>query len=322
MSIAIDGMEEIIKEFLVESGEALDLLDRDLITLERDPSSRELLAEIFRAVHTIKGTSGVLGFPKVEQVAHIGENVLSRLRDGKLKLHPKLTSGLLAMVDALRQLLSEIDRTGAEGNGDYTPVVRQLEGLVDAPAVTVAAPQAAVVKEIEVVSPSEPGPSTAPAPAAAATPAPPITVTEKATKTMSPPEPKPGAGASAAESRGEGVKDPQGISASNIRVDVSLLDKMMNLVGELVLARNQILQFTAAQTDATLLSAAQRLNLITTELQEGVMKTRMQPIGNVWNKFPRVVRDLALQFGKQVRLPWRVPRPSSTKPSSRRSKTL
>ncbi len=255
MSIVLEGIEEIIKEFLVESTEGLDLLDRDLIALERDPASAELLAEIFRAVHTLKGTSGVLGFPKLESVAHVGENLLSRLRDGKLQLHPALVSGLLAMVDALRQLLREVEQNGSEGDGDYRNVVSLLEGLLEpAPAATIADTKAAV------------------------------------------PEPE----SASAEIRGEAAKEPAGISGSNIRVDIGLLDKMMNLVGELVLARNQILQFTSSQSDATLLSAAQRLNLITTELQEGVMKTRMQPIGNVWNKFPRLMRDLALQCGKQV----------------------
>ena len=115
MSTDLEGMEEIIKEFLVESAEGLDLLDRDLVALERDPSSRELLAEVFRAVHTAKGTSGILGYPKLEKVAHLGENLLSRMRDGKLVLNPAITSGLLAMVDALRRLLSEIERNVPKG---------------------------------------------------------------------------------------------------------------------------------------------------------------------------------------------------------------
>src|SRR5262249_55851952 len=102
----------------------------------------------------------------------------------------------------------------------------------------------------------------------------------------------------AANSEGKG----SGVTDSTIRVDVGLLDKLMNRVGELVLARNQVLQFTASVNDANFLSTSQRLNLITTELQEGVMKTRMQPIGNIWNKFPRVVRDLSIQCGKSVRI--------------------
>ena len=92
------------------------------------------------------------------------------------------------------------------------------------------------------------------------------------------------------------------VSDSTVRVDVTILDKLMNLVGELVLSRNQVMQFAASQEDSTFLATSQRLNLVTAELQEGVMKTRMQPIGNVWNKFPRVVRDLAAACGKQVRV--------------------
>src|SRR5271166_6875004 len=130
MSTATDGMEEIVREFLAESAEGLDLMERELVELERDPASQERLGEIFRAVHTIKGSSGMLGYPKLESVAHAGESLLSGLRDGKLALHPALTSGLLSMVDALRGLLNEIERTGGEGDGDYTPVVRVLEELL------------------------------------------------------------------------------------------------------------------------------------------------------------------------------------------------
>ena len=269
MPVAIEGMDEIIKEFLVESAEGLDLLDRDLVALERDPASRELLAEVFRAVHTIKGTSGVLGYSRLEKVAHVGENLLSRMRDGKLLLNPAITSGLLAMVDALRRLLGEIEKHGGEGGEDYSAVVRQLEALLgEQLSTTQPVTQAASV------------PASAPGALAAA-------------NLASPKDPPPPVAAT------EAAKEPI-VSGSNIRVDVGLLDRMMNLVGELVLARNQILQCTSSQSDATFLNAAQRLNLITTELQEGVMKTRMQPIGNIWSRFPRLVRDLALQCGKQV----------------------
>jgi len=269
MPVAIEGMDEIIKEFLVESAEGLDLLDRDLVALERDPASRELLAEVFRAVHTIKGTSGVLGYSRLEKVAHVGENLLSRMRDGKLLLNPAITSGLLAMVDALRRLLGEIEKHGGEGGEDYSAVVRQLEALLgEQLSTTQPVTQAASM------------PASAPGALAAA-------------NLASPKDPPPPVAAT------EAAKEPI-VSGSNIRVDVGLLDRMMNLVGELVLARNQILQCTSSQSDATFLNAAQRLNLITTELQEGVMKTRMQPIGNIWSRFPRLVRDLTLQCGKQV----------------------
>jgi two-component system chemotaxis sensor kinase CheA len=289
MSTAIEGLDEIIKEFLVESGEGLDLLDRDLVSLERDPTSRELLAEVFRAVHTIKGTSGVLGFPKLEKVAHVGENLLSRMRDGKLLLNPAITSGLLGMVDAVRQLLANIEADGNEGSGDYAEVVQRLEGLLENVPPAQSQPPAipALAQPLYLSPPPEPTIT-----AEVIEPASPVTEAKFSAPAVPKDFPSPTA---AAESLRETAA-----SGSNIRVDVGLLDKMMNLVGELVLARNQILQCSSSQTDAGFFNAAQRLNLIATELQEGVMKTRMQPIGNVWGRFPRLVRDLALQCGKQV----------------------
>ncbi len=122
--------DDIVKEFLVESYENLDRLDRDLVALEKHPSDREILASIFRTIHTIKGTTGFLGFGKLEAVAHIGENLLAKLRDGQLKLHPALTTALLAMVDAVRQMLASIEAAGNEGERDD----RGLIAHSDAPA--------------------------------------------------------------------------------------------------------------------------------------------------------------------------------------------
>src|SRR4051812_28576470 len=124
-------MDEIIKEFLVESSDNLDQMDRDLVDLEKDPESSELLGRIFRAVHTVKGTSGVLGFSKLEAVAHVGENLLSRMRDGKLRLNAEITTGLLKMVDALREVLRSIEVSGVEGEGDYTVVIAMLKQLLE-----------------------------------------------------------------------------------------------------------------------------------------------------------------------------------------------
>lgn len=288
-------MDEIIREFLIESNDGLDQMDRDLVELEKDPACRELLASIFRAIHTIKGTSGVLGFPRLESVAHVGENLLSPIRDGKMRLTPQITTALLAMVDVLRSILAEIGRSGVEGERDCTEIIASLNALL---AQEQASPEhgtsAKPVGEILIES----GVS--------------AQAVKQALQQQQDGDPRRVGEILVAQQdvKSEVVLDALNRQAdvrpvaasSNIRVDVSLLDKMMNLVGELVLARNQILQFTATHTDATLISAAQRLNLITTELQEGVMKTRMQPIGNVWNKFPRLVRDLALSCRKQVRV--------------------
>ena len=288
--------DEIIKEFLVESSENLDQLDQDFIELEKNPSSKELLSRIFRAIHTVKGTSGVLGFPKLESVAHVGENLLSLLRDGEMKLDPELISGLLAMVDAIREMLRQIEASASDGDKDYSALIAQLSALktkrVEAAAQEQGSPK---IGQILVDSGAVQKEQLAQAVALQADGDPrrlgEILIDSGAAK------PREVLDALQVQS-----DSSPGLSSSNLRVDVNLLDKLMNLVGELVLARNQVLQFTAGQQDATFLSTAQRLNLITTELQEGVMKTRMQPIGNLWNRLPRVVRDLAVGLGKKVRV--------------------
>ncbi|MEJ2007058.1 MAG: chemotaxis protein CheW [Acidobacteriota bacterium] len=327
----MDGMDDIVKEFIVESTENLDQLDRDLVELEKDPSSKDLLAEIFRAIHTIKGTTGFLGFQKLEAVAHAGENLLSRLRDGLLLLNQPITSGLLAMVDAVRMMLASIEATGSDGDQDYSALIDTLTRLQNPEAAleVKASPAAPKPKRKRTrksarskqeVPPQEAAPN--PQPEGEDTSIGQILVqsgrvTEaqltKALNQQSAGDPRH-LGEILVE---QGAMPPEGVlealhsqkdirsstlSSNNIRVDVVQLDKLMNLVGELVLARNQILQFSTSQKDSAFLNTTQRLNLITTELQEGVMKARMQPIDNVWNKFPRVVRDLAMSCGKKVRV--------------------
>ena len=298
-------MDDITKEFLVESYENLDRLDRDLVALEKDPHAKDTLGSIFRTIHTLKGGSGFLGFGKLEAVAHVGENLLSKLRDGLLVINPEITSALLSTVDAVRAMLGEIEKTGQPGENDYSGLIELLTRLNDdknaAPTVeptalpTPPCDAATVVAEAieNVTKATLPAPAPAPVttPEAAMLPvAKPVVAPTAAPQMEAPPATEP------AEVRSSGVSD------STIRVDVGLLDKLMNLVGELVLARNQVLQFTSQRTDSAFLATSQRLNLITTELQGSVMKTRMQPIGNVWSKLPRVVRDLATACGKQVRI--------------------
>ena len=297
---------EIVKEFLVESYENLDRLDQDLIALEKDPANRDTLASIFRTIHTIKGTSGFLAFNQLEAVTHVGENLLSRLRDGLLKLDPEITTALLAMVDAVRQMLGSIEANGNEGERNDQDLIAMLTRLLQPKSGTPPEPPVPKTEEIRITPVPEPI-RLVEAPASPA-----------ATKNESASEPEekphlekraevPDEKAAKTAEEHEGGKAPQaarGQSASDstIRVDVSLLDQLMNLVGELVLARNQILQASNSSEENGLIATSQRLNLITTELQEGVMKTRMQPIGNIWSKFPRTVRDVALGCGKQVQI--------------------
>ncbi|MGO9302191.1 MAG: chemotaxis protein CheA, partial [Candidatus Korobacteraceae bacterium] len=264
-------------------------------------------ASCWRAIHTIKGTGGVLGYEKLVSISHIGESVLSRMRDGLLLLSPTITTALLAMADSLRSILQDIAASGTEGGGEFSAVLQQLSAVLGQaqPSSPPKAPPIVSVPQPESVPPPLLGE---------------ILVSSETCK----PEDVAAAvelqqegdprrlGQILVDSRAadpsavaEGLKtqsDYREIGSNTIRVDVALLDKVMNLVGELVLARNQVLQFTGTQKDSSFLSTAQRLNLITTELQEGVMKTRMQPIGNVWNKLPRVVRDLSVGCGKQVEI--------------------
>jgi two-component system chemotaxis sensor kinase CheA len=301
-------MDDLIKEFLVESYENLDHLDRDFVELEKNPST-ETLGSIFRAIHTIKGTCGFLGFSKLESVTHAGENLLSLLRDGQLQINPPITDALLAMVDAVREILASLEANGSEGERDDATLIDTLgrlqrgESLITAPRG--AAPEEPKKKRRRKKTSS---PSAIPAMPSDGSPvqskegkARPdeeeIALRERAGE-----EPPLSVRETAEAVHGQADGKSPAVSDSTVRVDVGLLDRLMNLVGELVLSRNQIMQFAATQEDATFAATSQHLNLVTGELQEGVMKTRMQPIGNVWNKFPRVVRDLAAACGKQVRV--------------------
>jgi two-component system chemotaxis sensor kinase CheA len=304
----MDGMDEIVQEFVIESHENLDQLDRDLVALEQSPGSRELLSSIFRTIHTIKGTSGFLAFGRLESVAHVGENLLSRLRDGVQQMTPGTTDVLLAMVDTIRELLETIERTGVEGEVPVDTVVARVTAVIEgASAPAEPEPAAPTLVEVPVADAApvkKPARKRAPR-AAAEVPAAQVAAAEvavgQATAVVA--EPEAPAAALATDAH-EAADAPARRSAteSSIRVDVDLLDSLMRLVGELVLTRNQVVRSAATQTDVALVRATQRLNLITTELQENVMKTRMQPIDNLWSKLPRVIRDLSNQLGKQVAL--------------------
>jgi two-component system chemotaxis sensor kinase CheA len=259
--------QDVIREFLVESHENLSRLDQELVELEKSPQDTALLGSIFRTIHTIKGTCGFFAFSTLERITHQAESLLSQLRDGKRKLTPSLISLILETVDATRQVLASIEAKGEEGPDCFEEIAERLRVAAQLPAEVeipcASAPAVAAEAETEGINSSE------------------------ATETLKTEE--------------RGVKS-SAVADANIRVGVGLLDKLMDLVGELVLTRNQILQFNTEREDAALNATSQRLNLITSELQEGVMKTRMQPIGMVWNKLPRVVRDMAVSLGKQIRL--------------------
>jgi len=294
-------MDELTREFLIESQEGLDRMERCLTDLETRPEDSELIADIFRSVHTIKGTTGFLGFKRLEKLAHSGENLLGMLREGKLTADAPTITGLLQLLDGLRLILKAIEAEGNEGSGDDSQLIARLVELqnpgaaASAPPAAPAAPPAAAppaaasaasVESAAVVAPAAPvvPEKVAPAPVSAARAS---TELEKTAAETEVDATKPRVVATAA-------------AESTLRVDVTLLNRMMNLVGELVLTRNQVLQATAADPNMTLLS--RRLDMVTADLRESVMKARMQPVSNIFNKMPRIVRDLSQVLGRKVHL--------------------
>ncbi|MEN1977025.1 chemotaxis protein CheA [Cellulomonas olei] len=337
-------MDDIVREFLVESHENLDQLDQDLVALESEPGSRALIASVFRTIHTIKGTSGFLAFSHLERVAHAGENLLVELRDGRRSMDQATTDVLLRLVDTIREILRAIEAEGGEGAVEIDAVIAAIEAIqatdpsaAPAPVAETPAAPAAAVEPAEPPAPAAPGPVPAaeaaapqPEPAAPATPSEPAAPAARAIgespsapstpSAVAPtpvPEPAPAASAPAAATPAPAAATPAppaaaaaeevgtlrgGAADASIRVDVDLLDALMRQVGELVLARNQISRLATGTDDVDLARSAQRLNLIAGELQEGVMKTRMQPIEHLWSKMPRMVRDVAAACHREVQL--------------------
>jgi two-component system chemotaxis sensor kinase CheA len=306
-------MDELTREFLIESQEGLDRMERCMTDLETRPQDAGLLAEIFRAVHTIKGTTGFLGFKRLEKLAHAGENLLGLLRDGKLTADSPMITGLLHLLDGLRSILKTIETEGSEGTDEDAALIAQIEALqapakppvcVKAGADQAAAPSrpdsagaaATAAPAAAASAPVSVAPAPAPAKAAAPTPLPAVPK-PAAAPTAAVQSPAAKASADAAKPRTQAA----GTAAeSTLRVDVALLNRMMNLVGELVLTRNQVLQATSADPNMTQLS--RRLDMVTADLRESVMRARMQPVSNIFSKVPRIVRDLSQTLGKRIRL--------------------
>ncbi|MFK7860006.1 MAG: chemotaxis protein CheW [Granulosicoccus sp.] len=279
-----DEMKDVLKDFLQESFENLDRVDSELIELEERPDNRDLLSSIFRSMHTIKGTCGFFGFDKLEKVTHIGENLLVKLRDGEYSMNEQIATGLLAMVDAVRAMLHEISSHGHDGTKRYKKLIDLLSELKDTGSLQSA-------ESLNNVRSTQPKPAAEQSGAVVQ----PVVETVEASDT-------PGSDTPVANVKAKEPPPPTAVVEASIRVDVPVLDSLMNLVGELVLARNQIVEYVGMHENTQVVAAAQRLNLITSELQEGVMQTRMQPIHSVWAKLPRVVRDLSRACGKQIRV--------------------
>ena len=319
-------MDDLLREFLTETNESLDTVDNQLVRFEQDPNNAKILDNIFRLVHTIKGTCGFLGLPRLEALAHAAETLMGKFRDG-MPVTGEAVTLILSTIDRIKEILGQLEATEAEPEGADVDLIDALHHMVEQGMAAMAA------------APAAPAPA-APAPVAAK----PVTVgmmvdqtlerelrpgevsldelerafreteIEVASPSIAPVEqPAPKAEAPKADAAKAAVKakkpvienettESDKIANQSIRVNVDTLEHLMTMVSELVLTRNQLLEISRRNEDSEFKVPLQRLSNVTAELQEGVMKTRMQPIGNAWQKLPRIVRDLSSELGKQIEL--------------------
>jgi two-component system chemotaxis sensor kinase CheA len=265
-------MDDLLREFLTETHESLDRVDAELVRFEQEPNNGDILGNIFRLVHTIKGTCGFLGLPRLGTLAHAAESLMGKFRDGAPVTTEAVTL-VLSTIDRIKTILDEIEANQSEPAGDDGDLIEQLHRLMEHAAVR-QRPAA------RVEAPAKPQP------------APPAREEAK---------PPPAARDKPAAERTEDERGER-LAGHSIRVHVDTLDQLMTTVSELVLTRNQLLEIVRRHDDSDFKIPLQRLSSVTAELQEGVMKTRMQPIGNAWQKLPRIVRDLSAELGKQIEL--------------------
>ena len=331
-------MDDLLAEFLTETNESLQVLDNEIVTLEQNPNNPELLHNIFRVMHTIKGTCGFLGLPRLEAVAHAGETVLGKVRDGELEINQDRVSLVLEALDRIRDIVGALEENEEEPEGDDSELLNRLHAVIalaegggeaggessgddtgggeaeadaeaggeadaengggEAESAEPAAEEAAAESadaggEGQQAAESADGGAAPPAKAEQTQPA----SSGDGQQQQQQPA-KSGGGGSGSGGGGSGG----GQSSQSIRVSVDLLESLMTTVSELVLNRNQLLQILRKYSESEFAAPLQRLNHVVSELQEGVMKTRMQPIDNAWAKLPRIVRDLSADLGKKIEL--------------------
>ncbi len=302
-------MDELLSEFLTETNESLADVDVGLVKLEQNPNDPGLLSEIFRLVHTIKGTCGFLGLPRLEAVAHVAEDVLGKYRDGELTVTPDSVTLILEALDCIKGILAVLERDEKEPEGNDNDLIARLQVVAEGGNLVAAGDTGDTGDIGDIGDIGDTGDSDHSEGAGAgddagdAEPAPKEETEIMADDSIEAGTPK--AEPTAAEASSGTAADAPGeskIANQNIRVGVDLLEHLMTMVSELVLTRNQLLQMVRGQTDNEFAAPLNRLSHVTTELQEGVMKTRMQPIGNAWAKLPRIIRDLSLELGKKIEL--------------------
>ncbi|RTL48288.1 MAG: hybrid sensor histidine kinase/response regulator [Bradyrhizobiaceae bacterium] len=303
-------MDDLLREFLTETSESLDTVDNQLVKFEQDPNNAKILDNIFRLVHTIKGTCGFLGLPRLEALAHAAETLMGKFRDG-MPVTAEAVSVILMTIDRIKDILTELESTEAEPEGSDPDLIETLHGMAEggaqaaspeiSPAPAETKTEGTLVLQVlerelrpGEVSLDDLERAFRETEVEIAPPAAPVTLSAEATE------------AAKAASRKPVIEndltEADKVSAQSIRVNVDTLEHLMTMVSELVLTRNQLLEISRRHEDTEFKVPLQRLSNVTAELQEGVMKTRMQPIGNAWQKLPRIVRDLSSELGKQIEL--------------------
>jgi two-component system chemotaxis sensor kinase CheA len=303
-------MDDLLREFLTETNESLDTVDNQLVRFEQDPNNAKILDNIFRLVHTIKGTCGFLGLPRLEALAHAAETLMGKFRDGMAVTGEAVTL-ILSSIDRIKEILAGLESTHAEPEGGDADLIDALHAMVErgmaalsASASPIAAPAQPAIEQgtltFQVLQRAlRPGEVS-------------LDELERAFRETAaegaPPAPKEAAAKPAAKPAvKKAFAEPETaesdrVANHSIRVNVDTLEHLMTMVSELVLTRNQLLEISRRHEDTEFKVPLQRLSNVTAELQEGVMKTRMQPIGNAWQKLPRIVRDLSGELGKQIEL--------------------
>ena len=344
-------MDDLLREFLTETSESLDTVDNQLVRFEQEPNNAKILDNIFRLVHTIKGTCGFLGLPRLEALAHAGETLMGKFRDG-MPVTAEAVTLILSSIDRIKEILAGLEATETEPEGNDRDLIDQLEAMVERGMAAMSAATQSIASGPAMPMPAAGG-SAAPAEAAAPVVASPPTqpaepemtqgtlVEQTLERPLRPgevsldelerafretaieempaapvakaaaPAGKPAAEAQApkkpakrvaAAAEAGDMAEGDKVANQSIRVNVDTLEHLMTMVSELVLTRNQLLEISRRNEDTEFKVPLQRLSNVTAELQEGVMKTRMQPIGNAWQKLPRIVRDLSGELGKQIEL--------------------
>ena len=283
-------MDDLLREFVTETNESLDVVDVELVRFEQDPNNAKILANIFRLVHTIKGTCGFLGLPRLEALAHAAETLMGKFRDG-LPATDEAVTVILATIDRIKEILESLERDQREPDGADSDLISDLERIVG----QIGAAVTPVRRVAEAPPPQALERALRPGEV-------PLDELERAFRET--PVERPAVKPARSAPTEEPIKDDDAAKggSQSIRVTVDTLEQLMTMVSELVLTRNQLLEIVRRHEDSEFKTPLQRLSNVTAELQEGVMKTRMQPIGNAWQKFPRIVRDLSHELGKQIDL--------------------